>query len=309
MSGPPKMRLPYAPAPLRLVESDSPAAVEGVAGNRAGEDAGVSRVFRGVAYTPQQRRQWLTSECSGEGWIGGSRLELHCGEVLPLDEGGDAYCWDSVPLAGAAIAENEFQLLASSVEGLAIEAGIDCALLSIIPRFAVSYKTPAYPAQLGEIRLVSSSRFVTDTEGRRHNLLDTEEAPGPVLYREGVDDCTVVRQCCDWQPRDTEQHYNFDYRISQPLRRDLLGVEVQSITVLEQYSSYFMQRPVAAVAGSVQWVPAYAPVSWGWSLRVEPEADDWVITRRKLIMPVVGHDGWQMPQWQGDSIQYQTNTK
>lgn len=100
--------------------------------------------------------------------------------------------------------------------------------------------------------------------------------------------------------------YHFDYRIHQVLRRDLLDVDVRSITVLEQYHSYFMQRAVASDAKQSLWVPAYAPISWGWSLRVEPEADDWVITRRKMIPPVVGSDGWVMPEWQGTTNDYLT---
>ncbi len=304
MSQSPKIRLPYAGSPLRLVEKES------------ADDAPAAQMeqtvtlYRGIAYSAQQWREWLATSDGNtlpdDALIGGFHFDSHCGETLPVTETGPVYCWDSLSPPGATIAENEFQLLSASLEGLAIETGIDCAMLSISPHFAIRFTTRACAAQLGEIRLVSAKRFATDTDGMQHTLLDTGDA-APVLYLEDEHDTTLIRQRSDWQARDSEAHFNFDYRVGQVLQRDMLGLKVQSVTVLEQYSSFFMQRALAAGARDALWVPACAPVSWGWSLRVEPEAEGWIITRRKLIPPVVGHDGWQMPQWQGNTTDYRAH--
>lgn len=310
MADTPKIRLPYASTShLRLVPANDDQD-ESAKGAESKES-----IYRGLVYAAENWHQWLAQVEKGgrteasqlkeaDELISGYRLSKERGEVIPYQQGQPAFCWDSISDIDTRIAENEFQLLAASLEDLNIESVIGGKCLSIKPCFDVSYKTSAFAAQLGEIRLVNSQRFVTDQEGNRHDLLNTDEAPGPVLYLQNAEDNSIIRQCSDWQSFDTTAQYRFDYRISQPLSTHLLNVPVHSITVLEQYTSYFMQRPVTATPEQSVWVPAYGPITWGWSMRVEPERDDWVITRRKLIPPVVGHDGWQMPEWQGNTEDY-----
>ena len=302
-----KLRLPGTPSRLRLVKSEQDTTTEAKSTQQG------TRIHRGVWY-PAEVWTDLIGQSNGsapiyDGLIGGYQPHINHGEPVPFIPGKPGVLWDEAAFCDLSsntskltIPENEFQLLSCGLDSLSIDQAIDCSLLSIAPRFQIQYKTHAFPAQLGEIRLVSAKRFITDTDGNRHSLLDTETAGAPVLYLEDTNDRKVIRQFKDWQPLCSEQTYTFDYRISQMLKRQMQGVEVASITVLEHYSSYFMQRPMAAT--HTLWVPAYAPLEWGWSIRVEPEDDDWLITRRKLILPVAGHDGWRMPQWHNNTEDY-----
>lgn len=292
MTGPPKMRLPYAgTTPLRLVATE-PQTQE--------KEQSIEKWYRGIAYAPQQ---WVNdSNLVTDALIGGFEMSVDRGQSLPLQDDKPAYIWDSQ--GDGVLAENQCELVDCSLNDLTIEPVVGGVVLAITPSFTFSYKTLAYAAQLGEIRLVTTNRFVTDIEGAQHSLIDTSDADGPVLYLEDHHDSLLVRQQRPWQCRDTQQEYGFDYRVQQGLLREWQGVPVQSVTVLEQYTSYFMQRAVALMPNESLWVPAYAPISWGWSLRVEWEHNDWVITRRKLVIPVVGHDGWQLPEWCGNTLNY-----
>ncbi len=288
------MRLPYGPNQLRLIPkgSSQPPPVQG--------DRGVA-LYRGVSYPPQQWQQWISSSAlEADAMASDFLMTTDCGQSLPLQDGSSAYIWDS--LSHQALRENECQLLNASLEELTIEEVIGGSLLAITPRFTLRYKTAAYAAQLGEIRLVTSQRYLTDEEGEHHTLLNTEEVGEMALYLEGPNDTAIVRQQTPWQSRDHQKDYCFDYRIDQGLQRSWRGRQVHSVTVLEQFTSYFMQRAVASVPSKTFWVPAYSPVTWGWSLRVAYENNEWVIIRRKLVPPVVGHDGWQLPQWRGNTM-------
>lgn len=301
MSGPPKMRLPYAgKAPLRLVSAEPQSTDNNPLSQKA------EALYRGIAYPPQRWRQWANDQSlGGEALMSGFAMTIDQGKPLPLQADGPAYIWDGH--SEVTLAENECQLIDCSLKDLTIEQVVGGELLAITPTFLFAYKTLAFAAQLGEIRLVTANRFVTDAEGKQHSLLNTEDADEPVLYLEGLEDSSIVRQQTAWQSLNTQQEYRFDYRIQQPLLREWRGTLVKSVTVLEQYTSYFMQRAISCVPDDCLWVPAYAPITWGWSLRVERDHDDWVITRRKLVMPVVGHDGWQYPQWQGNTLNFAKN--
>lgn len=294
----PKMRLPYAPTPLRLVANAGPAE-----GDKPLRDDAAEPLYRGVGYPPEQWRNWaISGHTCTDIMVGGLSLTTHSGEIVRARDDCTAFVWNH--LGDLALSENECQLLSASLENLSIEEVIGGSLLAITPSFTLSYKTLAHAAQLGEIRLVAAHRFVTDVEGGQRSLLDTDAADGPVLYLESPEDTAVLRQITPWQSRNSQRDYCFDYRISQPLLPEWHGVPVSSVTVLEQYSSFFMQRAVSCNPDQAIWVPAYAPITWGWSLRVERENGDWVITRRKLVPPVVGHDGWQLPQWRGNTLDY-----
>lgn len=300
MSRPPKMRLPYAPGALRLV-ADQPVEKE--------REDQASRLIRGVAYTAEQWHAWLgiaTELSNQQAMISAYSLKPNCAIVSPLQADAAGFIWDSQGLPGLATAENECLMLDSGLGDLTIEEGIRSNLLTVTPSFTLRYKTSAFPAKLGEVRLVTSQRFVTDVNGGRHVLVDTQDAGGPVLFVEDRDDFSVIKQITPWQSLDEEREYRFDYRISQSLQNTCCGVPVQSITVLEQYTSYFLQRAMAAKSSETIWVPAYPPMNWGWSLRVEPEQDDWVITRRKLILPMEGQEGLQLPRWRSNLLVHTT---
>lgn len=307
MPGPPKMRLPYAPNQLRLVSGG----VDHSTGDKHTDDIASTRptFIRGVRYSTEQWRNCLQQEnnefLEHDTFVSRYALNNEAAEIKPATNSTTAFYWGDGPIAaGATLAENEFHLLSSSVEDLVIAEGVDCAVLAITPKFQVRYRALAHAAQLGEIRLVTASRFVTDEKGEQHRLLDTEPAGAPVLFREDGDDNSPVLQRSDWQFQNTEKNYAFDYCIAQPLKRTVQGRQVKTVTVLEQYTSYFMQRALTADPNNAIWVPACAPVLWGWSLRVEPENDAWVITRRKLVPPVVGSDGLELPHWLDSTLEY-----
>lgn len=225
------------------------------------------------------------------------------GKLLAPQMGKPVFVWDDeAGGTGSAFARNEFHLLTSTLEGPEIFAGVDGEWLTILPAFTVSYRTGAFAAALGEIRLVESKRFLTLENGEQVSLLDTHGQDGPVLFLEGDGDHTIVRQQTPWQPLNKVEEYRFDYRISQPLMDQCGGKAVSSITVLEQYTSFFMQRPRTLRANDAIWVPACAPVTWGWSMRVEPAEGIWRISRRKLMLPTVGHEGWRMPEWRANTV-------
>jgi len=306
MTGPPKMRLPYASPGLRLVAAVGDAPSE----NTGNASARIPGFIRGVGYPLSQWQEWL-------GLTGKQPLPeaMQTQFFYSRDQGGlnkepnnnTAFCWDSITTANACCLENEFQLRSSSLEALTIAEAVYGSYLSIEPRFAASYATTQFAAKLGEIRLVEAQRFVTDIAGNRYDLLNTAAADAAVLYLENSDDTQVIRQQSEWQHLGENKDYDFSYRIVQPLPNTVNNLQVHSVTVLEQYTSYFVQRPFTGLGPYSQWVPAYAPITWGWSLRVEHSNDGWVITRRKLILPVVGSDGWQLPQWQSSTLSYGNN--
>lgn len=303
MSRPPKMRLPYAPGALRLVEDDvAPAGANNSPTNSLD-------LQRGVAYTPEQWHSWLgiaTTLANQQAMISAYSMKTNCAIVSPLQADAAGFIWDAQALPDAKILDNECLLLDSGLSDLSIEKGHACDFLTITPTFRLRYNTSVYPAKLGEVRLVSAQRFITDVEGEQHSIVDTRDAGAAVLYIEDRDDHAVIKQVTPWQSIDEQREYRFDYCITQALRASCAGVPVQSVTVLEQYSSYFMQRALAAGSAQTIWIPVLAPLNWGWSIRIEPEQGDWVITRRKLVLPTEGQDGLQLPQWQSNTLVHTT---
>lgn len=294
MAKPPKIQLPYAPPQLRLVDSNSPAA-----DSLPAEDHR-PLLYRGVALKLHEQSALNSASDLNllEGFVGGCRWTVSKGVYPPVAaDANTVYYWSDAPLAGIRLRDNDCQLMDSSLDELSLEPLIDASCLSITPRFNIRYTTRSHAARLGEIRLVDAHRFITDENGTVHTLLDTREQPA-VLYQEDPQEQMIVRQRTPWQLPTTECTYTFNERVIQLLQPLVLGVPVKSVTVLEQYTSYFMEQPLLADTGTL-WVPAMAPVIWGWSIRVEPDGDDWMITRRKLVPPIVGSDGLALPEWQG----------
>ena len=291
---------------LRLIKTDKPAP--------AGESPARSALVRGLAYSAAQLQQARPA-----GLISGVDYGVRDGCVLP-PRGTDRlflWDWDALPAGdeGSALASNSLQLLHPTLVGPDIVEGPNAGgaghtyWLTVKAEFPLIYRSSDFAARLGEIRLVESQRFFTLQDGTRQPLLDTGDEPA--LYLEPGEEPTVLRQQTPWQPQGESVDYRFDYRISQRLPVEVGGQLVQSVTVLEQFTSYFLERPWSGCPGDSVWVPAMAPVSWGWSMRAESGESEpdgsgtgrsgWQITRRKLMLPTVGHEGWSLPEWSSNT--------
>lgn len=297
MARPPKMDLPYAQRGLTLVKTEE---------QHVSPPHRNPTLIRGYRYSkadcPQQ-----PLDASADYVVQDYLVGLDSSQIVstqPNTQEPILY-WDSPEDTG--LLENRCELTAGALTNLTIQHGLKCAYLSVTPHFEFSFTTAACTAQLGEIRLVSSNRWLLDTSGRSHTLLNTDANQPAVLYLQNDEDTAVVKSITPWQEVNTEKHYRFNLPVGQKLMAPYQAIELANITVLEHYTSYFMQRPLTDSPDVSRWVPAYAPITWGWSIRVEPDrqSQDWIITRRKLIMPVVGNDGYQLPQWQSNSLHHQ----
>lgn len=279
---------------LRLVKSDSDD------NNSQQKKADLNRkiIVRGIAYPVDSSGLGENAEP-----IGQYTLSTKQAVVEPTDVSGQGYLWEAEVSPTQEVAINEFQLLHSALEGPHIHTSGNQHWLMIQPQFKVRYSSTFYAAKLGEIRLVESQRFMTLDSGERATLLDTHQLNEPVLYLQDHEDSSIVRQQTPWQMPGESSEYDFDYRILQALQTEVNGQPVRSITVLEQYTSCFMERPLTNPLENSIWVPIYAAINWGWSMRVEPDSSGWAITRRKLMLPTVSHEEWQLPMWRSNTLE------
>ncbi len=304
MSQPPKMRLPYASPGLRLVTGPDDASE---AQNQRPEKPAM---IAGVALEPAQWQALCAAQPGLRDVLnGGYSLSSSIGKEGSLSDGNTAFLWDTEPHPDVRIETNEFQLLDARLSELSLDPVVGGHCLSMAPEFTMRYRTTACSATLAEIRLVESRRFITAADGEEHVLLDTEAAAEPVLYSQnpfnGGSESDIFCQRFGFQAKSEEQTYSGGGRIAQFLTPWYEGEEVRSVTVLEKYISYFMQRPVTVCEKDAIWIPASAPVMWGWSIRTEPDGEEgWVITRRKLVTPQVGHDGYEVPQWRHNAVDF-----
>ncbi|MGR9052681.1 MAG: hypothetical protein ACU84J_08535 [Gammaproteobacteria bacterium] len=206
-------------------------------------------------------------------------------------------------LADCGIVSNRLLLLGSELEGPTLSTVNGQTLLTLSARFEFSFETAEFAARLGMINLVQAQRSATSANGDRIVLLETGRERPPVLYLDNPSARHAVYSITDIQPRNRMQTYTFAPEIALPIIETVDAAEASSVTVLEQYHSYFMQCPELSDNAAAYWIPAYAPVTWGWSIRVERRSDgEWAITRRKLILPTTGHDGLQLPVWRGNNF-------
>lgn len=168
--------------------------------------------------------------------------------------------------------------------------------------FDFIFSTSMQTVQLGVLNLVETQRFAMLKNGERNSILDSGDR-GPVLYlADDMETEEVVMPILQaGAGTDTIQHRH-DVSLSQIIPENLSGSEIETLTVLEQYTSFFMQRELPFCRENI-WTPVCAPICWGWSMRVARRQDgDWCIVRQKLLMPTVGHNGLEMPVWQGNQL-------
>ena len=210
--------------------------------------------------------------------------------------------WQAVGAVGEGyrITANRLTLSGNEVVGPELVQQQQHTLLTMQPVFQLHYNTEAYAAELGVVHLVQSQRFVNLENGAQRMLLETTD---PVLYLPGPDTSDAVQCITPGQAHGRYEDYRYQLSLEQAIPERLDGQAVESVTVLEQYHSYFMQRECSDDTAPVIWTPALAPITWGWSIRVGRRADnEWGIVRRKLILPTVGHDGLEFPTWEENQL-------
>jgi len=208
---------------------------------------------------------------------------------------GELYVYDADAITTPDMLANQLQWLSGYTDGPEVQQRALENSLHMSMQFAVQFTTHAVDAQLGVVHLVSSQRHLQLQDGETITLLETEE---PVLYLDHHNHQQGV-ECIDaCQPLHREQAYHYTLQLHQAIPDTFDSRPLETLTVLEQYQSYFLQRPCLEGRDTI-WTPLLAPVSWGWSIRVGRRADgQWTIVRRKLVLPGVGHDGLQLPLWQ-----------
>ncbi len=170
----------------------------------------------------------------------------------------------------------------------------DKATLNVTPEFIIHFNTAAGAAQLAEIRLIDSSRFITLTSGKTIPVICTDPAAGQALFLDELQTGPLKLQNFI-QPAKTNETYLIRNSVNQHLPNEFQGEKVECVTVLEHFTSFFMQRLVGS-ENSI-WTPVMEPVSWGWSIRAEHENDQWQLTKKKIMKPTSHHDGLKLPEW------------
>ena len=266
---------------------------------------------------------------STHGVCGGYQMSLRCAEILPVtppskaNDWSECYFWDadialsklhgdikrdgedqSLSLEDCSVRTNRLILNHTQLSGPEIIVRDKRSILTLSPRFDLTYSTDSDVAQLGVIHLVQATRFIMLENGDKIPLLDTGDEESPALYLENIRNDKVIDLLADPQASGLTQQHTYCREIGQPIPDEVAGETVATVTVLEQYWSYFMQRTLTTVDDLAIWIPAYAPLSWGWSIRVGRRTDgEWGILRRKVILPTTGHDGFQFPVWNTNTVE------
>ena len=200
------------------------------------------------------------------------------------------------------LADNCLRICASSILGPELIQVEDLTRLRMQPIIDLDYQADYFPAQVAELRVVASQRFLALHNGQTQVLTQTDETLGPALVLSPLlrqeNDAELLTQLFAPVLLHGRQQLRADTPVFQTIIAEYNGEAVASVTVLEQYTSYFLQRYNDTQRLGC-WVPALPPVTWGWSIRVAKNgADEWAIVRRKLMLPTVGHEGLQLPYWQ-----------
>ncbi len=266
----------------------------------------------------------VTSQLAGKhGIVGNYQLSTDAAEITSpslIDGHTEAYLWDGdsalnldipwqqqqrqhITTVGCQLAGNHASLQSVELSGPDILQDEQQAQLHLEAHWQLALDSSNFAAELGLITLVDSQRFITLESGKQITITDTQESDTPVLYL-GQDENLPIVTPITHQAQGEQQQHAHTTRIQQSIPDEHEGEIVESVTVLEQFHSYFMQKPMDDKSSTI-WIPLLAPLRWGWSIRVGRRADGpWCIVRRKLIMPTMGHDGLELPLWEANQLQY-----
>lgn len=176
--------------------------------------------------------------------------------------------------------------------------------LTISPRFELEWSTEAFASQLGVVQLFESSRTLQFADGETLVLLDTEAAGvGPVLYLSDATGALAVKPVCAFQKQGDKQRLEYSGKIAQMIPAEFRDKPVESVSVLEKYTVYFMQNAAPDDTEQHIWVPVHLPIVWGWSIRVQQRFDGvWDIFRKKMMVPTSSTEAAALPRWQSNSL-------
>lgn len=197
------------------------------------------------------------------------------------------FLWDQ-PECAASAGGNFFQLTNSRVQMPAI----DGSTLGFHTELDFLFESRHFTASIGIIHLRQTQHFLLLEDGDKIELSDPQ-ARTPYLASD--QQLSAVHLLVAQASREaTNYHRSFPVRYT--LQQEHQGKRVETITLMQQYTSYFMQRAVPFTQDNI-WVPLCTPINWGWSMRVGRRKDLWVIMRQKLLPPLLDADGIQMPSW------------
>lgn len=259
-----------------------------------------------------RRYQWQ-NPCPSEqahGLCSGFTPSLQEGRPLAIEQGqaGDyCYLWDCeadqnfIQSHSAAVAANSLILTNTTLDKPELQSREDSQHLSICAHFDLRYAANAMPAHLGVIHLLESSCFYLLANGEKVVFLNTGDGH-KALYLNQAHRNEPVQPILEVAQSHEPITTSFSETIHHPLAENIAGVPVESMTVLEQYQTFFMQREQPFSEENI-WIPALPPISWGWSMRVARRYDGvWGIARQKLLLPNSDHNGMEMPLWQGNHL-------
>lgn len=282
----------------------------------------VARAPARLVYPGRRYHLNLSEGSLPDGAIADYRLSPAAAELLPLnvaqsspsgflyddlaDSAAKAWILDDEASASSAqryrLATNALTLAEQNLEGPLLRSSGEDALLYLQPHFRLHYAADEYSARLGVVHLVQSQRFLTLDDGEQLPLLETAE---PVLYRLCAHGGDAVQPMGPAFYLGERRELRYAFNVSQRIPNQIEGRGVETVTVLEQYRTFFLQRPTGAQPHDTIWIPALAPITWGWSIRVGRRFDgEWDILRRKLVMPTVGHDGLEFPLWESNHLAF-----
>ncbi len=174
--------------------------------------------------------------------------------------------------------------------------------LTTTANFDFVFNTTLQAVHLGLLSLVETQCFAQLKNGERFTLRESGEG-NPVLYlTDSIGPHDVITSILEINGSADSLQHSHRITLTQPIPDQLEGSEVETLTVLEQYTTFFMQRELPFSQENI-WTPLCPPVTWGWSMRVAKRHDgDWCIVRQKLLTPTVGHNGLEMPVWEGNQL-------
>lgn len=210
---------------------------------------------------------------------------------------------------------SRFQLIHTELDGPELKHGDDGWRLSLNARFDGHCLADGQATRFGMLTLADAQVYLSLENGETFDLLHTPEGqpalqlehPLPANTTNAAN--TAIIEIGDAEPVDNPPaRRQIEQSISLPIPSQRQGTAVENLTILAQYRTYFLQRPLPFSDDTI-WTPASVPICWGWSIRVAPRFDgDWSIIRQKLLRPFLPDQGVEMPAWQGNTLALQTVT-
>lgn len=245
--------------------------------------------------------------------VGAYRVTPGQAQVVAVDRQGPVHIWSTdTTLRG----EGDIDRLWGQVCRLACNhltvtsAGLDGPFLTEVPNglslqmnaeFELEWHTLEQAGALGAVDTVQVQRSVRFVDGGSQVLLDTGTSKGQVRYVHPGGGDHAINPICSYQPVGEQARHRYVVPVQQLIPEQIDGRAVSEVTVMEQYTSHFMQCEDPSEPERYIWVPLILPMNWGWSIRVGRRTDgEWGILRRKLMLPACG-DELVLPVWQSDT--------